>query len=241
MIRFLALSALAVGGMLGVQAQMMAAHPPQRTINVTGTAQVQASPNLALVVVAVQTQAANLTGAVNENNTAANRVVRAIENLRIPRLTVRTLDFNVQPLYQQPQPGAPRTSPPRIIGYQVVNRLEVRIPAESSEALSAAVSRVIDAALDAGANRVDSIQFTLQDMTAANNQALAEAVRNAQSTARALAAAAGVRLGPLQSLSAQPFYQPGPVLARAMEASAPPIIAGQLTIQATVSAVYLID
>jgi len=240
MIRFLTFAVLIAGGMVGALAQMMP--PPQRTISVTGTAQIQATPNLALVVVAVQTQAETLSKAVNANNTAANKVLQAIENLKIPNLTVRTLDFNVQPIYQQPPPNTQVTTPPKIIGYQVVNRLEARIPAATSEALSAAVSRVVDAALNAGANRVDSVDFTLQDMTAANNEALAQATRNAQSTARTLATAAGVRLGSLQTLSAQPFYQPGPVYAaRSMEAAAPPIVAGQLTIQATVNAVYLIQ
>jgi len=240
MLRFLTLSALIVAGMLGALAQAaVTPTPPPRTLTVTGTAQVQATPNLALVVAAVQTQAETLSATVEANNTAANKVMQAINDLKVPRLTVRTLDFNVQPIYQQFPPNTPVTTPPKIIGYQVINRLEVRIPTATSEQLSSAVSRVVDAALTAGANRVDSIQFTLEDMTAANNQALTQATRNAKSTAQAMAAAAGVQLGPLQTLSAQPLYQPVPYLARAdMAAAVPPIVAGQLTIQATVTAVY---
>ena len=243
MLRFFALPALLVAGMLGALAQAtVSITPPQRTLSVTGTAQIQATPNLGLVAVAVQTQAETLTAAVEANNTAANRVVQAINNLRIPRLTVRTLDFNVNPIYQQPPPNMPVTTPLKIIGYQVINRLEVRIPSSSSADLSSAISRVVDAALTAGANRVDSIQFTLEDVTAANNQALAQATRNARSTAQAMASAAGITLGPLQTISAQPYYQPVPYLSRAdmAVASAPPIIAGQLTIQQTVTLVYLI-
>jgi len=243
MLRFFVLSALLIAGMLGAlaQAATVTVNPPQRTLTVTGTAQIQATPNLALVVIAVETQATTVSAAVEANNTAANKVVQAINNLKIPRLTVRTLDFNVQPIYQTYPPNTPPPTTPKIIGYQVINRLEVRIPGTTSEALSSAVSRVIDAALTAGANRVDSIQFTLEDMTAANNQALAQATKNAKSTAQAIAAAAGVTLGPLQMISAQPYYQPGPVYARSeMAASAPPIIAGQLTIQQTVTVVYLI-
>jgi len=240
MSRFLALSAIMLCGVLGALAQATVI-PPQRTITVTGTAQIQAAPDLALVVVAVQTQAEKLASAVEANNTAANQVVQTINNLRITRLTIRTLDFNVQPIYQRMPPETPATTPPKIIGYQVIDRLEARIPGATSAALSSAVSRVVDAALDAGANRVDSIQFTLEDMTAANNRALVQAVNNARSTVRALADAAGVQIVSLQSLTPQPSYQPVPYLARAdMAASAPPIIAGQLTIQATVTAVYTI-
>lgn len=240
MVRFLALSALIVAGMLGALAQ---ATTPQRTITVTGTAQIQATPTLALVVVAVQTQAETVAAAVEANNAAANRVVQAINDLRIARLTVRTIDFNVQPIYEQRPPTTPpQTTPPRIVGYQVVNRLEARIPGTTSTALSSAVSRVIEAALNAGANRVDSIQFTLEDVTAAQNRALAEAIANARSTAHAVVQAAGVQIVALQSLTTQSAYPPIPYLARAEVAVAgPPIIAGELTVQASVTLVYTIQ
>jgi len=244
MVRFLALSTLVMAGMLGALAQgtTVTVSPPQRTITVSGTAQVQATPTLALVVVAVQTQAETVAAAVEANNTAASRVVQAINNLRINRLTVRTIDFNVQPIYEQRPPTAPpSTTPPRIVGYQVINRLEARIPGATSTALSSAVSRVIEAALNAGANRVDSIQFTLEDMTAAQNQALAQAINNARSTARAAAAAAGVQIAALHSLTTQPAYPPMPYLARAeMAVSGPPIVAGELTVQSSVTLVYTI-
>jgi len=91
---------------------------------------------------------------------------------------------------------------------------------------------------------VDQVTFDLQDPLRMQREIAADAVRNARETAMALAAAAGVQLGPLQTLSIAPVYRPLMAQARAADlAAAPgvPIVAGPLTFTATVSAVYLIQ
>ncbi len=242
MLRSLLAGAVLAALALGALAQTAAPTPPLRTINVTGTATRQVAPDLALVILAVQTQAPTVARATQANNQTANAVTQAITRLNIPRLTLRTLGYDVQPIYEQPQPGRPAPSPPRIIAYQVVNRLQVRVPDANPAQLSDAVSRVIDAALTAGANRVDSVQFTLENESLASREVMAEAARNARDTALALAGAAGVQLGPLVTLSTTSYQPPVPLYAaRAASleaAAAPPIMAGELTIQATVTTVY---
>lgn len=240
--RGLLLILLALAG--AALAQTVPVQPPIRTINVTGTATRQVTPDLATVVLAVQTQAPTVARAVEANNQTANAVMQAITRLNIPRLTMRTLGFNVQPIYEQPQPNRPAPNPPRIVAYQVVNRVQVRIVNPNSQQLSDAVSRVLDAGLTAGANRVDSLQFSLENETVASRELFAEAARNARELAGALAAASGVQLGPLVNVSAssyqppQPFYAARAELAMGGDVSAPPISAGELTLQATVSATY---
>ena len=105
MLRFLALLALGGVGMLAARAQVAMMHAPPRTISVTAMAEQQASPDLALVTLAVQTQASTLGRAVEQNNQFANRVLAAVRRLNIPNLTMRTLDYDVQPLYEQPAPS----------------------------------------------------------------------------------------------------------------------------------------
>lgn len=241
MVRLFALIGLMAAFALVATAQQPT--PPTRTINVTGTATRQVPPDVGIVVVAVETQAATVALAVTQNNTIANRVTTAVRGLNIPNLTIRTLGFDVQPIYEQPAPNRPVTQPLRIIAYRVTNRLEARIPQANPDQLSAAVGQVIDTALAAGANRVDNVSFTLQNEQPAMREALAEATRNARDTAAALAAAAGVTLGRLMNLTTTPMYQPPtPMFARAAEAGqGVPIIAGPLTMQVTVNATYEIQ
>jgi uncharacterized protein YggE len=235
-----------LAGLVGLgalaSAQMMCP-PPPRTISVTTTTQRMVAPDLAFAVVAVETQANTVAAATAANNTAATKVIAAIRGLNIPNLTVRTLAFDVQPVYEQlPPQGQPRT--PRIVGYRVVNRVQARIPDTDADRLATNVGRVLDAALAAGANRVDQVSFDLQDEQRALREVLADAARGARETATVLATASGVVLGPLQSLSTSPAYQPYFAQARAADLAATPgvpIVAGMLTISATVTASYLIQ
>ena len=218
--------------------------PPPHTISVTGSAERMVPPDLAIVTLAIQTQAVSLGDAVQQNNVISARGTEAIKKVNVPNLTLRTLGFDVQPVYEQPAQNHPATYPPKIVGYQTVNRLEVRIPDKDADRLAANVGKAIDAALTMGVNRVDNVQFTLQDMNAAQREVLADATKSAKLTAETMAAAADVRLGSLLSLSAGGGGPvPPPMFARAMQADNAamgqvPITAGMLTITATVSAVY---
>lgn len=224
-------------------AQGMAPMPPPRTISVTGAAERSVPPDLGTVVLAIQTQASTVARAVQQNNGIANSVMEAIRKLNLNNLTMRTMGFDVTPMYEQPEPGKPMPNPPKIVGYQVTNRLEVKVPEANTAKLSDNVGRVLDTALAAGANRVDSVSFTLQNEQPVMLEVLAQATRNAAQTASTLANAASVALGPLMTLNASPYYQPPMPMyaARAMEASAVPIAAGELTVRATVNAVYAIQ
>jgi len=230
--------------LLGVLSLMVAAqttaNPLRRTISVTGKAERRVSPDLGIVVLAIQTQGSALTRVTQQNNATTNAVMNAVRKLAIPNLALRTLVFDVQPVYEQGTPEHPAPNPPKIIGYQVTNRLEVRIPDAETARLSDNAGRVLEVALEAGANRVDSITFTLQDERPVLRAVLADATRDAASTAAALASAAGVTLGPLMTLNTSQYVQPMPMFARAAaEVAAPvPVVAGELTVQATVSAVY---
>ena len=217
--------------------------PPPRAITVTGSAERLVQPDLCLVTLAVQTQAESLGVAVQQNNTIAAKVTSAVKQSAVPAPAARTQGFDVQPIYQQPAPGHQGTYPPKIVGYQVINRLEVRIAEKDPEQLTTRVSKAIDAALAAGANRVDNVQFALQDPMVAQRDVLAEATRNAHLTAAAIATAAEVQLGPLLSVtSGQNYPQPIMMSARAAAPEAAmtsvPIVAGMLTVQASVTAVY---
>ena len=244
MYRLMLLLGIAGGMAFAVAAQTTPRPTPPaepRTIIVTGTAERMVPPDVGLVVFAVETQADSVSRAVTDNNTISNRVMDATRRLNIRGLTIRTLGFDVQPVYEQPATGQPVTTPLRIIGYHVTNRVEVRIPEPGNNGLSAAVGRVLDAGLTAGANRIDSVSFMLENDLPVQRQVLAEATRNARGTAQAMAAAAGVQLVRLLHLSSTPFYRqpPMPVFARNAEAAqGVPIVAGPLTVQGTVTVVY---
>ena len=192
----------------------------------------------------MQTQAEIVATAVADNSRLAAAVSTAVRALHIPTLTVRTLSFDVTPIYEQFPSTPPPTRPPHIVGYQVTDSLAVRLTNADPARLAADTGHVLDAALAAGANRIDEVRFGLADSNPALRLTLADATRDARMTAHTLAAAAGVNLGPLLTLNATPYLEaPRPLMARAAEAenaAGVPLIAGPLTVRATVNAVYAI-
>ena len=82
------------------------------------------------------------------------------------------------------------------------------------------VGPLIDAAIAAGANRVNSLDFNLRDDTRARNDAIAKAAKDAQAQAQALAAALGLKLGPIINATTMSAERPQPVMFRAAAMSA---------------------
>jgi uncharacterized protein len=106
---------------------------------------------------------------------------------------------------------------------------------------------LIDTAIAAGANRVNSLDFSLRDNTKARNDAIAGASKDAQAQAEALAASLKVKLGPIISASTESESRPVPVMAMArfsaaaMNSAPTPVNPGDVSVPATVSLTYAIE
>lgn len=206
-----------------------------RTIHVTATGTVRIKPDRLVLRLAVETTATTATSATSANAARMARVVQALVRLGIPRTRIRTTSYGLQPRYRRQEPGASDQTP-TIVGYRAMNTLEVILD-DITRAGSA-----VDEAIGAGANRVDGLSWSLQDPSAARLQALDRAMKSAHAEAETLARAAGETLGPVQDISTS-GGMPGPIYegvrAAALQAVTP-VEPGQLTVSATVSAVFRI-
>lgn len=214
-----------------VSAQALApAETPPPTIHVNASASVRRAPDVAVLHLAVETLAPTAGEASDQNATLMDRVLSAVRAQGVPASAIRTDRLDLQPRYEHR-----REEEPRIVGYQAINQVTVRLEDVTS------VGAVVDAAIGAGANRVRGIRFELADPVAAYHEALRDAVRKARAEAEVVAAALGRRLGEPVNVSTGGFYPPpGPyrgdmAMARQEAAPAPPVEPGELEVQATVS------
>ncbi len=198
-------------------------------IEVSGSAAVTVPPDLVRVSFAVETQAAQADDASSANATLMNAVVGTLKESAIRGVRVETFGYTLRPDYAVSQ--APRT---RVIeGYTALNN--VRATAGDITA----AGRLVDIAIQAGANRVSSLVFDAADAEAARAEALRLAVRRATAQAEVMAEALGRELGsPLEVRGGAELPFPraqGPVAFRAAEAVDTPIEAGDLTVSASVT------
>lgn len=207
-----------------------AAPPRPATIQVTGEARVSQAPDRAYIEIGVTTQARDSEAAVSENATRLTAVVAAVKHAAGPGAQLTTSQYSIDPNYNYPRDG---TSV--LVGYTATNVITVRLDDLPD------VSRVIDAATQAGANRVQDIRFALRDEQAPRSGAFREAALNAKRDAEALAGALGLKVVRVLAVSEQsPEGRPVPIYAQAVtvtaaRAVATPIEAGTVDINAAVT------
>ncbi len=219
-------------------AQQQPAQAREQSIRVTGVGEARAKPDQAIGDFGVETSAATAQQAAAENAQRMQRVIEALVRAGVPRDRIETRDYNVYPDYDpQPRPDA---GEPRIRGYRVANTVSVTL--DDIERVGA----VIDAALGAGANRVNGVRFGLRDPQAFRQRAIDDAVRRARSDGEALANALGLSLGMVREAytadvgTVQPMMMERLQMADASASMATPINPGEQTVRATVVVVYAI-
>jgi uncharacterized protein YggE len=218
-----------------LSAQAGEAMMPQRTITVTGDAEVASKPDQARLSAGVVTQAETAAAALNANSTAMNRVFAALRMAGIPENRMQTSNFSVQPQYAPFRPDNPE--PQRVIGYQVSNNVTVTVDDLTK------LGSTLDALVRSGANQLGGIQFSIADPKPLAERARTLAVVDGAAKARTLATAAGVTLGPLISIQESTSMRPIAVfaMARAVAAEATPIAEGEERVSVNVTMVYAIQ
>ena len=166
------------------QAPSALAPAPAETVSVSGTGHVQLTPDRATFTVGVQTMAPTVTAAVQESNARVAAIIAALKRLGASDREIRTSQVSIYP--QQEQPGG---RAPKVVGYQVSNSITV------TREDPASVGKFLQAAVDAGANTVSGVSFTVSDPARGRDVALQAAFADARAKAEVLARAAGRTLG----------------------------------------------
>lgn len=226
------LPALLAGALL---AAPLAAQDPgsvassQSGVAATATGEVKSAPDRATILFSVETRAATAAEASAQNAEQQQAVLRALRAAGLGENDVGTVSYTIMPNNEYDQ--ASGTS--RVVGYIARNtvRAEVRD--------LASMGRVIDAAIQAGANEVSSLQFATSRAEQLRLDAIRSAMGQACREASALAAAAGGSLGPLLFASTSegsPYPPPVPMMRlEAARAADTPITPQDVTVSVTVA------
>jgi uncharacterized protein YggE len=203
----------------------------EHTLSVTGTGTVKVTPDVADVQLGVQITRETAKAARDDAATAMSAVIEALRALGIADADIQTSYINLGPVYDY-------NSGQKITGYQVSNVVNVHV-ADLSK-----LADVVDNSVSAGATTVNSITFDVSNRSDLEQQARTAAVKDARAHADTLAAAAGVTISGVSSISetqmATPF--PYPMAAGlAADAKSTPVMPGTSSVSLTVSVVYTIQ
>jgi uncharacterized protein YggE len=205
--------------------------PRTPSITVNGEAMISAEPDQAHIDIGVVTQARSAPDASKENAERLSRVLAEVKKVLGKGDEVKTSGYSLTPNYRYPQGGKPE-----IVGYTASNT--VRIKTNSLDL----VGRLIDGAMQAGANNVNRLVFTLKDEQAAQLEALRQASAKAKVKAEAIAASLGLKIVRISAINEgertiQPIYRQAMAARGEAVAAQPPtpVEPGTVEVRSTVS------
>ena len=213
----------------------------ERTISVTGSATTSVLPDLVTVQFGVDTEAKTAQDAISANSDMMNSIVSAVQNSGISKDEISTSSFSIYPIYNDSVPD-PKTGIHQNIltGYRASNTLYVKTTKLSS------AGPVIDAAVGAGANRVDNVSFSLspEKQQSLQDDLLGKAVLNAQSRAEKALDPLGQKIIGVKMVNLSEFNvpPPGPMYYGAMASKdmSTPIFTSNQDVTTTASVIFLI-
>lgn len=227
--------ALAIGAVICIALSFLSplafAEGGRRVIEVVGRGEVSTAPDTSYITFGVSTLAPSAAQSVSENASKTTSVIAKVKGLLGSEDKIHTVGYHLYPEYSYVG-GNER----ELKGYRATNTLLV----ETKDIKR--VGKIIDTAIEAGANTVEGVRFGTENATRLRKEALSAAIRDAMETAAALAEASGIGIGRIVSIS--PDYTQYPIVPRAYTPEAAkaelptPIEPGELTVGAAVRVMF---
>lgn len=210
----------------------------KNTIAVTGSSDFEVAPDQAEIILTIETNADTAKAAQDQNSASVNSVIASLKSQGISKDKIETTSYYLQKReYFNPQTGKMVSQ-----GYTQIHSMRVTV--EDLEI----TGEIVDAATNAGANRIDGISFSLskQKQKWANEQALKQAAENAEEKAKVLADALNVNLGKTLTISETNYiFRPVPMpyygaVAESVDMKTQ-IPSQDVTVSLTVNVIFLIQ
>jgi uncharacterized protein len=208
----------------------------QNTISVTGEGSIKVLPDEGFIDIAVTVEKLTTQEAVDENSKISLKVTQAIEKTSAENLKIQTISYDLSPLYDYSQ----ENQPPKIYAYRATTVIEARTTDLKK------IGEIIAKSTEAGASSISSIGFDLTKATKSlsKNSALAEATKDAQGKAKAIADSMGLKIDRILYISEGSTAFQGPIMASAEtkmaadQVMAPVVFPQEMEVSSSVNVVY---
>jgi len=235
------------GGQLmtvAAQSQQETDQSEQPTVSTSGSSTVNIDPDKVTVNIGVETNGKTAAEAASENAKIVNKVLEALKTMGISTDQIATSNYSVFPVYEmrappcieifpQPPECAPKSE---IVGYRAVNAVTVTVEANAD------VGKIIDSAVEAGANNVSGAYFFVSEerQQEIRDSLIEGAILNAKNRAEKAANAVDLEIVGVKSINLNDVYFP--VFYKELAAdgaqSGTPILPGEQQVTMTVQVVF---
>lgn len=247
-LRTVALFGLACLGTVLAQGPAPCCPATPHTISVQGEGSVKRSPDLVTVTLSIVSNGTTARAASSSNAATTAAVTAYLRTLEIAEGSISLQAMSLQEKREWVDTGNGRPGKWINQGYEATRTLTIELTDSTGNAEFPALASVLEGSVEAGANRVDGVQYGLVDPGSARAAALEVATRDAMRKATSITSGLGssYSLGAVASVSESGGFYPSPAMSRAQapmamaEAdfkTADVAPAGDLTITASISLV----
>jgi uncharacterized protein YggE len=156
-----------------------------RTITVVGEGKVSTQPDVAQINMGIEVVGSDIKEASSQAEAAMNSLLTALKGQGVAEKDIQTSYYNVWVERPYGQQGGPTGE----AIYHVSNSVNVTVRDLNN------VANILGQAIEAGANNINSINFSLADPAPLRSEARAQAVAHAEAKAAELAGLNGVQVG----------------------------------------------
>jgi len=206
----------------------------QPHVTVSGKGHIEVVPDTFKIDLSVEQQSQNAATAKQAVDKASSRIIAIARRSGLKQSDIDAMQIYVGPQYDYKQ------SPPKLLGYQVRRQITLTLHDFSR------YDQLLNAAMQAGATRIDNVTASYSKPQLLVERALAVAAEAARAKAKRLARTLGVQLGPVYAVVEQSAPQPRPLMFNAARADAagpanPPSQPGAVDVDATVQVTFLLS
>ena len=223
-----------------VFAQNIGSNPINSTLSVSGMATTKVKPDKIILSLGVETTNKTADEALSSNSKLMSKALAALKAAGVQENETSTSSFSISPNYNYSQ-----ASRGILTGFTASNSVIIE-----SNGINR-TSKWIDTAISAGANNINSIDFTLSDkkQKAITNSLITQSIDNAKEKARIAASALGLKVIGVKSINFIEFSPPTipqqqSFLAKAAptspNAASTPIIPGEQEIAQNIDIVFIL-
>ncbi|WP_426576579.1 oxidative stress defense protein [Xenorhabdus stockiae] len=181
---------LAVGSMSVSAAEL----PSVPHISTSGSATIKAAPDMATLMIHVKVSQKSATEAKHKVDARVAKYFDFLKASGIDKKDINAANIRTQPEYQYDQKNGKST----IIGYSASRSVEVKVHKLDQ------LNPLLDGALKAGLNEINSVQFSVADPQLYRSEARQKAIANAIQQATELAKGFNSKLGAVYSVTYRP-------------------------------------
>jgi uncharacterized protein YggE len=207
---------------------------PARTITVSGTGEAAATPDQAVIRLGVRIDADTAAEALTQNSQQMQALIQVFRDAGAQAADIQTQAISIWPRYSESTPQGSQT--PELAGYTASNIVEVRVRDLSQ------LGSLLDEAVQAGGNTIESISFKIGDQAGLLEDARQAAMSNALQKAEQLASLAGAELGVVLTIQETGGTPPVPLARGGVDESiAVPVEPGTQTVSVSVQVTWLLE